>query len=766
MKISGENIRILIFNENETETTQICAALAKSDFTFDIEISRKQQDFVKLIRQEPDIIIAKPPNNKYTALDIYDDSRKAAPFVYFILVSSSFSEEETKGFMLTGIDYFLTPGNYDTLQFLVIQGFNKKHLERSFHDAKRALQEGNQRLRSVFNNDQNAVVFIGFKNEIIDFNPAALEVLEIKNLESLLGNNITRYIDDADLKKFRTAHAAAFRGKKCLEEFTLNISKKVKKQASINFVPVKNEDGVTTSVILICKDVTETFLFRQQFKMSEDRFMALANNAPVGIYYNNPDGKCVFVNKQWMEYSGLTFRESIGKGWINALHPEDRAEMESNSFENRLEMKEFTSDYRVVHTSGRLYWLRSKSSPFVDEKGKLLGYIGTVIDLTNDKLFGQEIAEVNKKLELTIKLAGLGAVERDFINKTGKWSDEVYQIFGIENTGKAPSLNETIEHYVHPNDREYVHHAFKNIQADTNQQQAEYRIITPAGKIKYVKSMFTFEKDAEGNPSKLFSAIKDITESKTLLKEIQEAEKRKKTVLELAGIGLWEMDLTIAKETPYWSENMFTLFERDKKLGSPTNKEFFEKYVHPTDKQYIKSLFNSFVPGETTEEIFYRIITPSDKTKFLSATITSEFDNAGKPCKVLGYMQDITSLLKHEREIRSNEDKFKYLFNNSPDGIYIEDLEGNILEVNEQACRIQGMEKHELLGKNILDLAPETLRAEISKKFTKMAQGEISMLHSFSWNKNGKRIPVQIKQNRIMYDLKPALLLHVRKVES
>ncbi|CAN5499908.1 hypothetical protein BH11BAC1_BH11BAC1_12120 [soil metagenome] len=336
MKLTGENIRILIFNENETETTEICAALAKSDILFDIEITRKQQDFVKkLLRQEPDIIIAKP-QQKYPALDIYDDARKAAPFVYFILDSATFSQEEMKGFMLRGIDYFLTACNYDILHFLVLQGFNKKHLERSVHESKRSLQEINERLRSVFNNDQSGVIFIGFKNEIIDFNAAALDVLDLKSSKALLGTNITRYIDNSDIKKFRAAHAAAFRGKKSNEEFTLSISKKTKKQASINFVPVKNEDGVTTSVILICKDVTETYLFRQQFRMSEERFMALANNAPVGIYYNNPDGKCVFVNKQWLEYSGLTFRESLGKGWINALHPDDRAEMKNNSFEKRI----------------------------------------------------------------------------------------------------------------------------------------------------------------------------------------------------------------------------------------------------------------------------------------------------------------------------------------------------------------------------------------------------------------------------------------------
>ncbi len=76
------------------------------------------------------------------------------------------------------------------------------------------------------------------------------------------------------------------------------------------------------------------------------------------------------------------------------------------------------------------------------------------------------------------------------------------------------------------------------------------------------------------------------------------------------------------------------------------------------------------------------------------------------------------------------------------------------------------MDKEEIIGKNILNIAPKELHHEISENFKKLAHKEISGVKSFSWNKNGTKIPVQIKQSIINYNLQPALLLHVRKTED
>ena len=499
------------------------------------------------------------------------------------------------------------------------------------------LGESNQRLRSIFNNDQNAVLIIGFKNEVIDFNPAAQELLGIKNSETIAGSDIIKYIDKAEIKKFRTAHATSFRGKKNKDEFTLNISKTIKKQVTINFVPIKNEDGVPASVILICKDVTETYLFRQKFKLSEERFMALANNAPIGVYYNNRDGKCLFVNKKWTEYTGLSFRESLGKGWLKCVYKEDREQLMEHSFENRNKYNELTIDYRILHPTEGIKWLRGKTSPFIDEKGNIQGYIGTVSNFTDDKI-------------------------RSF--------------------------------------------------------------------------------------------------------EIMETQRRLSTLMNLANIAVWEIDLTQETQTTNWSENLFSLFEREKSAGAPTNREFLYTYVHPEDVDFVRSLIKSYVPGTTTDNFYYRALTTSGKLKHLRALVTTENDLEGRPIRVLGFIQDITLLRQREEDLKISDEKFRYLFNHSPDAIYIEDLDGNILEANEQACDLQEMNKEELIGKNIIDLAPISIAEEIKKKFHTMAKGDITLLHSYSWNKSGKRIPVQIKQNQITYNMKPALLLHVRKLEN
>lgn len=766
MKNSNRDIRILIINENKSDVTLIQAALAKSDLSFDIEIAGKQNEFIKkLIKFEPDVIIAKASEHKYSSLDIYDDARKAVPFSFFILETSKIGKEETNGLMLSGIDYFLQDGNYDILPFIVINGFNKKHLKESFHESKRILNESNQRLRSIFNNDQNAVLIIGFKNEIIDFNPAALKEFGINNSGAFNGQDFTKYVDKSDIKKFRMAHASAFRGRKSSDEFTLSLSKTIKKQASINFVPIKNEDGVPSSVILICKDITDAFLFRQKFRLSEERFMALADNAPIGIYYNNPDGRCVFVNKKWTEYTGLTVRESLGKGWMKSIHPDDKVRLKEYSLENNVRNSDLTIEYRVIHTSGEVKWLRGKTSHFIDETGKHHGYIGTIVDITQEKLSSLAIAEGYKKLEISMKLSGLGRVERDLTTDTSEWSDEVYKIFEVETRDNNPGMTDAIHHYLHPDDIERVTDNYRNLFTGDEPIEADFRIITPSGKTKYLQVISTIEKNIEGKPVKLISVIQDCTIQKQEMKTLKDTIKIKRTAMTLANIALWEIDLSVIPPIPKWDDNMFTMFERDISMGSPENREFLNNYVHPADKDFVRSMIKNYIPGTTTDDFYYRAITPAGKLKYLRALVTSENDLEGKPNKVLGFIQDITSLREGEAELRLSEEKFRYLFNHSPDAIYIEDLDGNILEANDQACMIQEMQKEELIGKNILDLAPSTIGEEIKKKFQSMAKGDITMLHSYSWNKSGKKIPVQIKQNKISYNMKPALLLHVRMLE-
>lgn len=65
----------------------------------------------------------------------------------------------------------------------------------------------------------------------------------------------------------------------------------------------------------------------QSLHEREITFAALARIAPVGILRFDAEGRCNYVNRRWQEMAGFTIDEAIGEGWLEAVHPEDRADV-------------------------------------------------------------------------------------------------------------------------------------------------------------------------------------------------------------------------------------------------------------------------------------------------------------------------------------------------------------------------------------------------------------------------------------------------------
>lgn len=119
--------------------------------------------------------------------------------------------------------------------------------------------------------------------------------------------------------------------------------------------------------------------------------------------------------------------------------------------------------------------------------------------------------------------------------------------------------------------------------------------------------------------------------------------------------------------------------------------------------------------------------------------------------------------MKAERvtyELRERERLFHTVFENSPDAIFIEDLNGDVLDVNPAACRLHGVSREELIGKNVSDLVPREHRDFVVGQ-TQLIEGEVEGL---SLKRDGTKIPVAIRSSAIDYMGKPAILLHVRDI--
>jgi PAS domain S-box-containing protein len=118
-----------------------------------------------------------------------------------------------------------------------------------------------------------------------------------------------------------------------------------------------------------------------------------------------------------------------------------------------------------------------------------------------------------------------------------------------------------------------------------------------------------------------------------------------------------------------------------------------------------------------------------------------------------------------EEALRESQQRFRDLFENSPDAIYVVDLHGVVLDVNLASSLLHGLAREQLLGKNLVtDLVPESRRDRARQDFERMVGGKWTQIESEILTAEGGIRPVEVRASRIEYGGRPGVLLHVRDI--
>jgi len=119
-----------------------------------------------------------------------------------------------------------------------------------------------------------------------------------------------------------------------------------------------------------------------------------------------------------------------------------------------------------------------------------------------------------------------------------------------------------------------------------------------------------------------------------------------------------------------------------------------------------------------------------------------------------------------EGSIKRSWENFKTIFENSPDSIFVYNYQGNVLDVNEAACLLNGYSKNEFIGKHISNLVPDGDKDIVMSEFVKWTTGEYTFVESTAKKQNGEVVPVEIMGKRITYFDSPAVVLLVRDISE
>ncbi|MFO1059652.1 MAG: PAS domain S-box protein [Dongiaceae bacterium] len=177
------------------------------------------------------------------------------------------------------------------------------------------------------------------------------------------------------------------------------------------------------AVLVVGRDVTDRVRADQALRESEGRFTALADILPALLWMSGPDGGCSFVNRPWADYTGRPAERELGRGYLDNVHPEHRAQLRRHEATMLGEHRAVANEYRLRGRDGRYRWFLDTSVPRFAPDGAYLGHIGLLIDVD-----GQRRLEARLHTILESTVDGLITIDETGVIRT--FNGPAERIFG------------------------------------------------------------------------------------------------------------------------------------------------------------------------------------------------------------------------------------------------------------------------------------------------------------------------------------------------
>jgi PAS domain S-box-containing protein len=154
---------------------------------------------------------------------------------------------------------------------------------------------------------------------------------------------------------------------------------------------------------------------------SDRKFQTLAQFSPFGIFHTDAQGNALFSNPAWQEMAGQTSEETLGHGWSQAIHPDDRERVFADWQSAALAGGDFECSYRTLRKDGTVRHVQVKARPFAGTDGRPGGYVGVAHDVTGLLSTQDQLRENNVLLQTMLAHipCGISVFDRDLNLQVG-----------------------------------------------------------------------------------------------------------------------------------------------------------------------------------------------------------------------------------------------------------------------------------------------------------------------------------------------------------
>jgi PAS domain S-box-containing protein len=383
-------------------------------------------------------------------------------------------------------------------------------------------------------------------------------------------------------------------------------------------------------------------------KEAEDRIRLIIDAVPAQLWTESPEGVVDFVNRRWIDYTGMTLEQAVGSGWNRMVHPDDLERVLTKWRTLVAEGKPREIESRLRRSDGEFRWFLSRCYPLVDRSGHILGWYGSDTDIHD-----------LKTAEGTLRRSEGYLAEAQRLSHTGSWasspatgeikylSEECYRVLGFDPHRGQPRYEAFIQRIV-PGDQAKVREAVETAARENSDYELEYRIVHPGGEIRDIHVIGHPVLGPSGDVVEFVGTVIDITERKRAEGALRRSEAYLAEAQRLTHTGSWAYNIE-TKQLIHSSEEHSRLFGFDPELGVPSFEELVQR-IHPEDRAPAMQEFESPRRGGTDFDKHFRIVHPDGTTKYVYGTGHPIFNPSGDLVEFFGTVMDVTDRKRAEEE--------------------------------------------------------------------------------------------------------------------
>jgi len=266
-------------------------------------------------------------------------------------------------------------------------------------------------------------------------------------------------------------------------------------------------------IILFTEVITERVKIEQTLSAREKEFRLLAESMPQIVWITLADGECIYLNQQWIYYTGLSLEESYGRNWNNAFHPNYQQRAWDTWCAAVKNKSSYSLEDQIRGADGVYRWWLTRAVPVFDETGKIYKWFGTCTDIHDIKEAEKVLREKERLLADSQAVAHIGSWMMDINTGTIHWSEEAFRLYGVPLTDTPPEIDHFFE-LLHPDDRLRMKNWLETISSGKQASSLEFRTRPVNGSSRDLLRTGVLETDANGKPLRIIGTVQDITERK------------------------------------------------------------------------------------------------------------------------------------------------------------------------------------------------------------------------------------------------------------